>query len=426
MLNEEIRLINQILLKKDFSTVEKLKVSEPFFKLGECREAFSFIKNYSKNTNTLGYTPSIEEFKKRFANFQLLDEVKDELPVLCEELRRSYMHRQFDELFETGDVMRRSDPYEALGFVYSNSGLMMSQHTANNRVIDLKDSGDMLIERYRLAKTNKGILGTPFPWQSLNEETMGILNGTWTIIYGRPGEGKTTTAIGLAADIFDKYNKRIGVFNFEDESEDLLMLFTCFLCKVDFLQCKRGQLNPVDEERYEYTCRELRHYDGKNGGKCFFVEEAQGCNVAHIKDKIEEYGLDIAIINGVYFIKNPSKEKGWEAMAEISRECKQIAKQTGCATFGLTQASKAGEVAFTDAFLQDCDTMLKIEKHYFPDGQGVKISAQKVRGGGKAVEFYVENYPGLSIRERLVEPTEAKVVKTFMFKPATPKFTGKK
>lgn len=425
MLHPEIKLINAVLMRREFSTLEKLKISESFFILNECKEAFKFIKNYFKNVNTLGYVPNEEEFKKRFPNFQILSEVKDEVPVLCEEIRRAYMHRQFDELLGTTDELRRKDLYEALNFVHSNSALMMGQHTANNLTYDIKDCGSLLIERYKRAKENKGILGTPWPWQSLNDETMGILPKGWYVFYARPGAGKTTTVIGSAAFIFERFNKRIGVFNFEDEEEDILMLFTCYLAGIDFILCKHGKLNPADEARYETACNELAQYTNKTD-KCFIVEQAQGCNMAQIKSKIEEYSLDIAIINGVYFIKNPEGgargNKQWEDTQAVSRACKEVAKATGCAIIGVTQANRDGEVAFTDAFNQDCDGLFKLEPHTFPDRQGVKVTAIKIRGGGRLTEFYVDNYPGLSIVEREVEEP----AKIFGFSSSAPKFSGKR
>ena len=172
------------------------------------------------------------------------------------------------------------------GRFVSHGSKVKGQHTANNLTYDIKDCGNLLIDRYKRAKENKGILGTPWPWQSLNDETMGILPKGWYVFFARPGAGKTTTVIGCAAYIFSRFNKRIGVFNFEDDEEDLLMLFTCYLAGIDFILCKHGKLNPADEERYETACNELTQYTNKTD-KCFLVEQAQGCNMAQIKSKIE-------------------------------------------------------------------------------------------------------------------------------------------
>ncbi len=428
MLHEELRLINKILQVKNISQVEKLKISEQFFQLPECREAFIFILNYSHNTNTLGYVPSLEEFKKRFPNFQLLDEVKDDIPVLCEELRRTYMQRQLDELLEQGDSMRRQDPYLALNFIHGNSSLMMSQHTANNMIYDAKDCGEMLIEAMEQASTNRGILGIPWPWQSLNEQTMGCIGGNWYVFYGRPKEGKTTTVVQAVADMFERHNKRIGIFNFEDSEVDLLMLFACYLAKVDFFLCKRGLLNPADRKRYTEVCRELKQYDGRNGGKLFIVEQSHGRDPNHIQAKIQEYALDVAVVNGVYFVRNSGAtrvEVKWEATTEVSRAFKQIAKQENCAIIGITQANRQDEVGYSDAFNQDCDALVKVEKYHFPTAQGVKMNLLLVRGGGENTEFYVGGRPGVSIFEIDISAHKEETKKPFTFDVQQPKFSKK-
>lgn len=405
MIHEELRLINKVLQIGNLTEVKKLKISEDFFRLPEAKEAFKFIEDYSKNINTLGYLPSISAFRKRFPNFIILDEVPDSVPGLCQEIRQNYMARQLEEILLMADSVRHTDPYEALNIIQSNASLMMSQHTSNSQVFNLKDAGQMLKDQYRLYKQNHGMIGTPWPWESLNRETHGIQGGNWIVLYGRPKSGKTTITVGAMANIFQNANKRIGIFNFEDDEKDLLMLFTCFLCNVDYLLCKDGKLNPADEARYEATCDELSKYDGKNGSKLFFVEQCKGSDLHHVKARIQEFALDIAVINGVYFVKDYGAKKtdmDWKVMTNLSRNAKQIARELNVAIIGITQANRQqGEVAYADAFEQDCDALMKVTPHQFEDGvRGSKFELQCVRGGGSPIEFFVNSRPGLENRER--------------------------
>ena len=104
-INEEIRLINKILLTSDYSTVEKLKVDKDFFKDKECRDAFEYIRNYTKSVNTYGYVPSQQIFSKKYPGFLLLDEVHENIPVLCAELRDSLMKTQLDVIIEQASML---------------------------------------------------------------------------------------------------------------------------------------------------------------------------------------------------------------------------------------------------------------------------------------------------------------------------------
>ncbi len=406
MIHEEIRLINKILQIGNLTELEKLKISDDFLRLNEAKEALIFIRNYSKHVNTLGYVPSIDIFRKRFPNFHILDEVNEPIPILASEIRNEYMRRQLEEIIANVDVMRLTDPYEALNFIQSNASLMMSQHTSNSQVYNLKDSGKMLKEMYQSFKVNKGMIGIPWPWPSLNKETHGMQGGQWIVLYGRPKSGKTTITTGAMANVFKNFNKRIGIFNFEDDEKDLMMLFTCFLCNVDYLLCKDGKLNPADDARYMATCDELHTYDGKDGSKLFFVEQCKGSDLNHIKARIEEFSLDIAVINGVYFVKDYGSKKtdmDWKVMTNLSRNAKQIARELNVTIIGITQANRqAGEVAYADAFEQDCDALIKVTPHVFEDAiRGSKFELQCVRGGGSPVEFYINSRPGLENSERV-------------------------
>lgn len=414
MIHEEIRLINKVLQTGSLTEVNKLKISEEFFRLGECKEGFKFISEYSKNINTLGYIPTQAVFSKRFPNFLILDETPEPIPVLCQEIRQSYMERQLEEIIVNADILRRTDPYEALNFIQGNTSLMMSQHTGNNLVYNIRDCGQILLDKYDLAKTNKGILGIPWPYESLNIQTGGIKKKDWIVKYGRPGSGKTTTTVGEIAYIFKRTNLRCGIFNFEDDEVELLNLFACFLCNVDYNLCKRGQLNPADERLYKKTLEELVHFAGLNSGKCFFVEQCKGTDLNHIKSRIEEFALDIAVINGVYFVKDHGSKKtdmDWKVMTNLSRGCKQIARETDVALMGINQANRAKEeVAYSDAFTQDADVIIKIEPHIFEDKvRGAKMLLEKVRAGGEPTSFFINSRPGLELKERTgIETVEAK------------------
>ena len=405
MIHPEIRLINKVLQVGNLTEVKKLKITDDFLRLAEAKEGLKYIDDWSKNVNSLGYVPSLSAFKKRFPNFTIIDEVNDPIPVLCQEIRHDYMSRQLEEIVMSTDALRHTDPYEALNYIQSNASLMMSQHTGNSRIYNLKDAGQMLKDRYKIYKENKGMIGIPWPWPSLNKETHGIQGGSWIVLYGRPKSGKTTVVVGAMANVFQNANKRIGVFNFEDDEQDLLMLFTCFLCKVDYLLCKDGMLNPADAARYEATCDELSQYDGRDGSKLFFVEQCKGADLNHIKARIEEFDLDIAIINGVYFVKDFGSKKtdmDWKVMTNLSRNAKQIARELDVAIIGITQANRQqGEVAYADAFEQDCDALIKVTPHTFEDAiRGSKFELQCVRGGGSPTEFFINSRPGLENSER--------------------------
>lgn len=72
---------------------------------------------------------------------------------------------------------------------------MLAQHTANTRLFQIEDCGDMLLEDMRMMKTNQGIMGIPWPFPSLSEQTMGIKKGDWIVEYGRPKAGKTSIVV---------------------------------------------------------------------------------------------------------------------------------------------------------------------------------------------------------------------------------------
>ena len=78
MIHPEIRLINKVLQVGNLTEVKKLKITDDFLRLAEAKEGLKYIDDWSKNVNSLGYVPSLSAFKKRFPNFTIIDEVKEQ------------------------------------------------------------------------------------------------------------------------------------------------------------------------------------------------------------------------------------------------------------------------------------------------------------------------------------------------------------
>lgn len=424
MIHNEYRLINKILLTGDFQTVEKLKIEKNFFKIAECGDAFEFIKNYTKSVNTYGYMPSQDLFKKHFPGFLFLDEVKDALPVLCEDLRVFMMQQQIDNMIDEAQASRLN-PYKALEILYGGTSTMLSQHTANTRLFKIEECGELLLEDFNRMQQNNGVMGIPWPFPSLNEQTMGLKKGDWIVEYGRPKAGKTSIVIAALQRIYEKGRIRVGVFNFEDSEWDILRLFQAYRARVDYFSLKRNELSDIEKVRYTEACRSL--VKEADEGKLFFVENCPGADLNHIKGRIDEFNLDVVVINGVYFLKDVGTKKidmDWKAVTNISRNAKQIAKEKQVAIIGITQANRQTEqVAYADAFTQDCDAMIKIEpvkRSNETREMWTKCSLEHVRGGGMPIDFCIYTKLGISIQEVAFPEDEIEIKKPEIKKQENP------
>lgn len=401
-IHEEIKLICKILLSGDFSLVEKLKFDKVFFRLPECREAFEYIRGYTKNVNTYGFVPSIDIFKKKHPGFLILDEVKESIPVLCNEIRLTFMKAQINEIVENMEGLK-ADPYAALEFLHSGTAEMLSQHTTNTKLIRIEESGDLLKEDFNRLESG-GMTGIPWPYPGLNEQTGGIKKGDLIVKYARPKSGKTSLTIGEATKIYENTKIRIGVINPEDDEWDLLRLFQCYRARVDYFSLKNKTLSDIEKKRYLDACDSI----AKEGeiGKLFFVENCPGATINHIRSRIDEFNLDLVIVNGVYHLKDAGAKKvdaDWKVLTNISRGLKQLAKEKQVAIIGITQANRQTEqVAYADAFTQDCDAMIKMEviKRVNETKEAwTKHNLEYVRGGGIPIEFCVYTKLGVSIQE---------------------------
>jgi hypothetical protein len=396
MLGEEHRLIARILFDGDFSVCERQRITKEMFRNLEARQAFEYLREYTNTTETLGFIPSIDIFKQRFPGFPIYEE-PEPLPVLCAAVKGIYIDKKVDSVAVEIKKTKGTKSLERLAYVKDLLDKLDSEFIDENDTLDAADSGDIVLEALKKLEDSHGMLGIPWPWPKINWNTHGIQPGNWIILYGRPKSGKTTLAVGVCASIFSGYNKRIGLFNFEDVKEDLMLLFYCYLAGADYLSAKKGIGNAIDKENIRKVIEQVKQLKSEKG-RLFIVEDCRRPNLTYIAKRIRELRLDVVILNGVYFLA-PSDP---ESQTNLSRAVKQMAKEEKCAIIGVHQANQFhGRAAYSDAFNQDCDAMIKVEPHIFNDRTtGSKLELQLVRGGGSATEVLIESKPGVTLAER--------------------------
>lgn len=407
MLSEEHRLVSRILFDSDMAAYQKLNMNHEMFRIGECREAIRYLEDYNNSVDTLGFVPSIAIFKQHYPNFPIYEE-SEPLQVLCNEVRENYLNRKLDSILCEADQFKSSKVANRIKFVNDKLAEINAQTISGSSVYLAHEYADRVMDKMRKLKESKGMLGIPWPWERLNKQTHGIQAGNWIVTYGRPKSGKTTITIGVCASIYSNYNKRIGVFNFEDTPDDLMLLFFCYLADVDFILAKEGVLNKIDEGRL-ISVIELVKSLNTEFGRVFFVEQCKGATISYIRNRIKEMRLDIAVINGLYVLDPSASHEG---LTLVSRSLKAVAMEENCAIIGLHHANQFhGRVAYSDAFNQDCDAMIKLEPIVFEDGiRGSRVMLELVRGGGMPCEFTINSRPGLDLTEReTVMPQEQKV-----------------
>jgi replicative DNA helicase len=386
--NIEYQLICKILEQRDFHTVEKLKIDETFFlgdqnTVSQSREAFRFIRDHFHNTTTYGYVPSWELFQQRFYGFPWAGSY-DALPTLCQELRRSKLRAQVlslaEELMATADV----DPMLSLNTIREAASRFSTQHEISSDLL-LSSAYEKLYQEYQTVQGGSGIIGIPWPWAILNEDTQGIQKEQSIIIYGRPKSMKTWTALFIACWAY-AHGCRVLIYSLEMSEIMVLRRCAAILAQVEYDKFKNGKLDPQMMQHVFGILQHLRDTEisrtdtaGHQPALLATKPNGDSSGISSLQAKIREFSPDLVIVDGMYLMRDDRQKArtiDWKAIAHISQDLKQTARIFSVPLISVTQANRQAskdpkqadlmELAYADALGQDCDLCMRVHKQKDP------------------------------------------------------------
>lgn len=387
--NIEYALISRVAETHDFHTLEKMQITSDFFTVPEVRAVYDWLRLVYHNPNTAGMVPSVEMIKQYFHSFNPAY-APDEVPVLCQALRDSKIRMELLSLSAALQLEADKDPQAALSTLKQKT---QSLAAMNEVGLDLSMSGayTALMERYSTVQAAQGVVGIPYPWEPLNQETQGMQGGQFIVFYARPKSMKTWVAIYCAVHAYLKSRRRVLFYTREMPPMQIAQRVAATICGVDYRAFKNGTLDPSLLQYVQAVLKELIQDElaaGKHGHQpCFIITSDRSHNgggVAWLQAKIREVDPDIVFVDGMYLMKDDRTNQrtvDWKNIAHISQDLKMTSQEFDIPVVGITQASRKSDstksdemtdISYADALAQDTDAVFRIKKVVKKDEEGHK------------------------------------------------------
>jgi replicative DNA helicase len=397
--NPELQLISMIVETGDMKTPLSENITVDIFGNAEARTAFKFLLNKYQGRETRNTVPDWDSLHRRFPAMEFPPPTKRmSLKSLCVEIREDYMRRKLTLLQEELPDLIDRDPQDALDRL--NKDIKTLQITASvSDDITLSGSMEEMKREYEMAKNEEGYLGIPYPmgWgrhdednrpkidkrtgrqdHPLNEQTRGMQKGELIVIYGRPKSMKTWLMVDMMVECYLHQHARVLCFSKEMSPAQIRTRTVARILGFDYLSFRNGQLSPEEEREFYAMTEELEQteQDLKKSGysNSLLITTGWGGKteqeIAAFRAKIDEFEPDIVFLDAAYRMQTETKD--WiRDMVEIVRGLKRSAQQYHVPVVITTQANRKGEesrggslaeLAFSDAFGQECDLAMRIIK----------------------------------------------------------------
>ena len=201
-------------------------------------------------------------------------------------------------------------------------------------------------ERIERLHNDKGdIRGVPTGYPGLDNILAGLQRSDLIILAARPSLGKTSLALDIARNIAVKSKLPVGIFSLEMSKEQLVDRLIASEARVDLWKLRTGKLS--DEGEYNDFMK-IRDALSSLSEAPLFIEDSSSPTILQIRTMARrlqaEHGLGLIVVDYLQLIQpRSSYDSPVQAITEISRSLKALAKELNIPVLALSQLSRAVE-----------------------------------------------------------------------------------
>ena len=236
-----------------------------------------------------------------------------------------------------------------------------------------------------LSKSDSLIPGMSTGLRDLDMKINGLNKSDLLLIAARPAMGKTSFALNIGLNVAKKYNKTVAFFSLEMSREQLVMRL---LSGESFVDSQKMQTGKLSEEEWEKLCMASAVLSQPD----IRADDNPSITVAEMNAKLRRVeNLGLVIIDYLQLMNSSgygkTNENRVQAVGEISRSLKIMAKELNVPVICLSQLSRAVEsrtdkrpimsdLRESGAIEQDADAILFLyrDDYYNPDTEEKNVA----------------------------------------------------
>ena len=269
----------------------------------------------------------------------------------------------------------------------------------------LEDSLDRLEEMFGRGES---ITGVPTGYTDLDDRLAGLQPSNLVVVGARPGMGKTSFALGLAAHAAMEANVPTLFFSLEMSHPEIAQRLLSAEARVDQTRLRNGRLQESDWPK-------ITHAIGRLAEAPIAVDDNPNISVMDIRAKARRMksrdGLGLIVVDYLQLMTGRSKAENRQVeISEISRNLKVLARELSVPVVALSQLSRnlemrgdkrpiLADLRESGAIEQDADVVMFIYRDELynpesPDRGTAEIILAKHRNGptGKTQLAFLDHY----------------------------------
>jgi replicative DNA helicase len=201
---------------------------------------------------------------------------------------------------------------------------------------------DVLVDVYahlhELATDKSAAQGTPTGFSGLDKVLVGMGKSDFILVGARPGMGKTSFALNIAANVAQSTKKKVCIFSLEMSAEQLVNRMISSEAMVDSYALRSGELKPEEWEHIAQASTRLSGCD-------ILIDDTPGITVSGMKGKLRRVdNLGLVVIDYLGLMSSDKRiDNRVNEVGDITRNLKIMAKELNVPILCCAQLSRGPE-----------------------------------------------------------------------------------
>lgn len=231
------------------------------------------------------------------------------------------------------DVSETLDRAESLVFE-------VAERRVSESLIGLRTSLNTALEQLEsLYGRDDQLTGVPTGYHGLDDILLGLQPSSLVVVAARPGQGKTSFALGAAANVALEVRKPVLFFSMEMGHLELTKRILASEARVDAKKLQTGNIPEGDWNR-------LSHAVGRLGEAPFFIDDNPHTTVMEMRAKARRtkarWGdLGLVVVDYLQLMTSARRAENRQVeVADMSRGLKILARELDCPVMCLSQLNR--------------------------------------------------------------------------------------
>lgn len=235
---------------------------------------------------------------------------------------------------------------------------------------------DSLVDEFERVHTAGAQPGVPSPWPELDQVIGGLFPGRVYVVGGRPGLGKTTTALIIAMHAATEHGKRVLVVSKEMPSVDVTGRLLARGAEVPLMEINARRLSDTAMAR-------IRRYVDRVGSPAITVDDRSrnlSGIIASARSHHHRHGLDVLVVDYLQLVRTDTVSRTREQeVSEVSRQLKALALELGLVVVVPAQLNRGSlqradprpamsDLRDSGQIEQDADAVILLHRPLGPEG----------------------------------------------------------